>query len=486
MTEMMINIKFPDSSNPRGIRLISIPSSSFTAYVIPRKLIKDVQQIDGIDNPGIYFLMTQRADGFYIYAGQARNGINRLNNHNVSKEFWDNAIMFLGSNDVFTLDVISGLEKLAIEHLNDNNSCHLENRVVPAFQIPENIRNIISELYSQISFVLSYVTGKELLYAHTSYVPESVNVQENKNAENEKAIDSSEQKTGSIISKPDPADYEYVINTPERNGYMKIDLSSYVVIAGSVVNMESPIASDFMNKKRNAQMKRGNIVNREGKFYLIRDMEFSSPGEAASFVLGGKQNGQNSWINNITGISLYEERHGKIRRAITSLPQNDDIYLQDPSVTGIQEFIKDHEIGNTLTEDTFNSYISFARERGFDEVTKTKFSQVLKQLLPVTVKKVWYKNRTVSKYVVLGPIQAKIINEVSAFEDTYNIKNAFTKDAYKDYLAFAKQNNYEQISLSMFTRAIKQIAPVAVKKVRVKNKILDMYVAVDQLENVSQ
>ena len=139
-----------------------------------------------------------------------------------------------------------------------------------------------------------------------------------------------------------------------------------------------------------------------------------------------------------------------------------------------------------LTEDTFNSYISFARERGFEEVTKTKFSQVLKQLLPVTVKKVWYKNRTVSKYVVLGPIQAKIINEVSAFKDTYNIKNAFTKDAYKDYLTFAKQNNYEQISLSMFTKAIKQIIPVAVKKVRVKNKILDMYVAVDQLENVSQ
>ena len=93
MAEMMINIKFPGSSNPRGIRLISIPSSSFTAYVIPRKLTKDVQQINGIDNPGIYFLMTQRADGFYIYAGQARNGIKRLNNHNVSKEFWDNAII---------------------------------------------------------------------------------------------------------------------------------------------------------------------------------------------------------------------------------------------------------------------------------------------------------------------------------------------------------------------------------------------------------
>ena len=399
MAEMMINIKFPGSSNPRGIRLISIPSSSFMAYVIPRKLTKDVQQINGIDNPGIYFLMTQRADGFYIYAGQARNGIKRLNNHNVSKEFWDNAIMFLGPNDVFTLDVISGLEKLAIEHLNDNNSCYLENRVVPAFQIPENMRNIISELYSQISFILSYVTGKELLYAHTSYVPESVNIKENNNAEKEKPIDSSEQKTGSIISKPDPANYEYVINTHERNGYMKISLSSYVVIAGSVVNMESPIASDYMNKKRNAQMKRGNIVNCEGKFYLIKDMAFSSPGEAASFVLGGQQNGQISWINNITGISLYEERHTKIRRVTRSLLQNDDIYFQDPTVAGIKEFIKDHEIGNTLTRDTFNSYISFARERGFEEVTKTKFTRVIKQIIPVTVKKVRVKNKILAMYV---------------------------------------------------------------------------------------
>ena len=104
------------NGQPDGIRSIRRNLSTMTTYVIPRPLLSEAKSISGITRPGIYYLINESDDNriAQIYIGQTRNGINRLDDHNRSKDFWNKAIMFLAESKTFTLDMISGLEKFAI------------------------------------------------------------------------------------------------------------------------------------------------------------------------------------------------------------------------------------------------------------------------------------------------------------------------------------------------------------------------------------
>lgn len=56
-----------------------------------------------------------------LYIGQTRNGISRLDDHNAKKDFLNKAIRFLADSDHFTLNILSGLEKIAIQKALDAN-----------------------------------------------------------------------------------------------------------------------------------------------------------------------------------------------------------------------------------------------------------------------------------------------------------------------------------------------------------------------------
>ena len=83
------------NGQPDGIRSIRRNLSTMTTYVIPRPLLSEAKSISGITRPGIYYLINESDDNriAQIYIGQTRNGINRLDDHNRSKDFWNKAIM---------------------------------------------------------------------------------------------------------------------------------------------------------------------------------------------------------------------------------------------------------------------------------------------------------------------------------------------------------------------------------------------------------
>ena len=104
------------NGEPDGIRIYMRHLSTIKAFVVPRQYLSESKTLSGANNPGVYFLINDETGALtQIYIGQTRNGTSRLDDHNLKKDFWNKAILFLAGSDHFTLNIISGLEKYAIK-----------------------------------------------------------------------------------------------------------------------------------------------------------------------------------------------------------------------------------------------------------------------------------------------------------------------------------------------------------------------------------
>lgn len=253
------------NGQPDGIRSIRRNLSTMTVYVIPRPLLAEAKSISGINRPGIYYLINESDDSkiAQIYIGQTRNGIARLDDHNRSKDFWNKAIMFLAESKTFTLDMISGLEKFAIQKAQESKRYTVENTVVPKYEIDEYDMASVEEIYDEIQFIMG-TQGYKMDDAKAS------------------------------LNEAD------ILHTT-RNGieaFGVYDGEKFEVLEGSGVSPEiKNSAPDRVKILRQTAANNGDI-QQEGKIYrLKKSMSFSSPSYAASFVLGSSANGWIEWKN---------------------------------------------------------------------------------------------------------------------------------------------------------------------------------------------
>ncbi len=253
------------NGQPDGIRSIRRNLSTMTVYVIPRPLLAEAKSISGINRPGIYYLINESDDSkiAQIYIGQTRNGIARLDDHNRSKDFWNKAIMFLAESKTFTLDMISGLEKFAIQKAQESKRYTVENTVVPKYEIDEYDIASVEEIYDEIQFIMG-TQGYKMDDAKAS------------------------------LNEAD------ILHTT-RNGieaFGVYDGEKFEVLEGSGVSAEiKNSAPDRVKILRKTASDTGDI-QQEGKICrLKKSMSFTSPSYAASFVLGASANGWIEWKN---------------------------------------------------------------------------------------------------------------------------------------------------------------------------------------------
>lgn len=248
------------NGQPDEIRSIRKTLSTMTTYLIPRSLLSDAKKIKGINNPGIYYLINEDENNkiAQIYIGQTRNGIERLDDHNRKKDFWNKAIMFLGDQKTFTLDTISGLEEYAIEKANASKRYKVENTIQPSYQIDEYDLPSIEEVYEEIEFIMA-----TLGYSMVNAVENS----------GEQLVTS---KNGIV-------------------GLAKYSGEDFVVLEGSQIDLSRKALSDKIECQRRKMLKENQISEENGKYYLDISVSFSSPSAGAAFVLGGSQNGWIEW-----------------------------------------------------------------------------------------------------------------------------------------------------------------------------------------------
>ena len=240
------------NGQPDGIRSIRRNLSTMTTYVIPRPLLSEAKNISGITRPGIYYLINE--------SGQTRNGINRLDDHNRSKDFWNKAIMFLAESKTFTLDMISGLEKFAIMKAQESKRYKVENSVVPKYEIDEYDLVAVEEVYDEIQFIMA---------------TQGYKMDDAKRTINE----------------------ERILHT-SRNGIAACgmyDGEKFEVLDGSEINMDKPAHLLSYNRLRDELLSKQSIVKAGEKYILNVTLDFNTPSGASNFVLGGSTNGWIEW-----------------------------------------------------------------------------------------------------------------------------------------------------------------------------------------------
>ena len=194
-----------------------------------------------------------------IYIGQTRNGISRLDDHNSKKDFWNKAILFLADSQHFTLNIISGLEKYAIQKAIDANRYQVDNKAVPKYQISEYDLPQVEEIYEEIEFIMGTLGFR--------------------------MNDSSSQSSQEIF-------------TTSRRGIVAKGVysgESFDVLPGSEIDLNKAVNIESYNAKRQECLKDGTITETDGKYFLTKIVSFRTPSGASDFVLGGSTNGWVEW-----------------------------------------------------------------------------------------------------------------------------------------------------------------------------------------------
>lgn len=249
------------NGEPEGIRIYIRHLSTIKAFVIPRIFLNEAKKLTGVDNPGVYFLINDDTGSLSkIYIGQTRNGISRLDDHNAKKDFWNKAILFLADSQHFTLNIISGLEKYAIQKAIDANRYQVDNKAVPKYKISEYDEPLVEEIYEEIEFIMATLGFR---------------------------------MNGSTAQQNQP-----VFTTSRRGvvGRGTYSGESFDVLPGSEIDMLKAVRIESYNAKRQEYINDGTIVQKEdGKYYLTKIITFKTPSGASDFVLGGSTNGWAEW-----------------------------------------------------------------------------------------------------------------------------------------------------------------------------------------------
>lgn len=273
----LMQIIFHDGK-PDGVRTYMKRLSPMKAYVVPRPCLTDAKNITGINNPGIYFLINDTGGNLTeIYIGQTRKGLERMNDHKSHKGFWNKAVLFLGDAEHFTLNIISGLEKYAIQKAQESNRYTLFNKVDPQYQITEYDLPLIISIYEDIEFIMAALGYKM-----------------------DMGISGSTSKG--------------VFTTARRGitAFGKYNGETFDVLPDSEIDYEHTVNLESYNKLRARLLNEGAVVKKGGKYYLTKIVSFKSPSGASDFVLGGSTNGWTEWKRDGKTLSeIYRTKTGK-------------------------------------------------------------------------------------------------------------------------------------------------------------------------------
>src|SRR4051812_7120472 len=105
-------------------------------YVIPRDRWGEVKGRSELARPGVYILSGYETDELgnerpVAYIGQTDNLRARIDGHDLKKDFWESAVLFLSANDGLNRAHTTWLEWELIQRASKAKRCRLENRAEP-------------------------------------------------------------------------------------------------------------------------------------------------------------------------------------------------------------------------------------------------------------------------------------------------------------------------------------------------------------------
>lgn len=262
-----IQIFLPDGS-PRSVKIAEITNRVVKAVLVPRNKLDYISTRNELNNVGIYFLFGESADKAkpIVYIGEAEDCLDRLKQHNRTKEFWNYAVVMVSKINAFTKSHAKYLEHIAIDQAKESNRYETENLTAPSKPfVTESMEADLLDSFDTIKILLStlgfpvydkigkeQITSKELLFL---------------NGRNVKA-------EGDLID------------------------DGFVVFKGSQAKKETvPSCHEYLINLRQKLLQNEIIIEKNGIFEFAQDYVFNSPSTAGGVVLGRSTNGWIKWKN---------------------------------------------------------------------------------------------------------------------------------------------------------------------------------------------
>jgi hypothetical protein len=253
--------------DPNGRMSCELSNWSGKAYKIPRIKIKDCIDRNDLSSTGVYLLFGKDDDGKdQVYIGEAESILKRLNQQLTSKDFWNEAIVFISKDENLNKAHIKYLENRLHDIAKVANRYKVDNSIVPTqSSISESDRAEMEEFIEYIKMLVNTL-GHKVFDEKREFKPK--HKQESFFAKGVRGADGQGEPTsdGFVVFKGSKA-------------------------AGVTVTSMTPNFVALREKLINE----GVLISKGEFLEFPEDYIFSSPSTAASIVLGRNANGLVEW-----------------------------------------------------------------------------------------------------------------------------------------------------------------------------------------------
>lgn len=253
--------------DPNGRMSCELSNWSGKAYKIPRIKIKDCTDREDLISTGVYLLFGKDDDGKdQVYIGEAESILKRLNQQLTSKDFWNEAIVFISKDENLNKAHIKYLENRLHDIAKAANRYKLDNSIIPTqSSISESDRAEMEEFIEYIKMLVNTL-GHKVFDEKREFKP-------------------MQKQEAFFIKAARGAEGQ---GEPTSDGFVVFKGSK---AAGSTV---ISMTSNFVTLRQKL-IGEGVLVHKGEYLEFPEDYIFSSPSTAASIVLGRNANGLTEW-----------------------------------------------------------------------------------------------------------------------------------------------------------------------------------------------
>ena len=272
-----IKIYLPDGQ-PDGVKVVEKLGWTGRALQVPRPQWADRRARDEFGRPGVYVLTGPRDDGgalAEVYVGEGETPRRRIDDHQSNKPFWTHVTLFTSSDDNLNKAHLRYLESRLIVLATAAGRARLDNGTAPS--APP-----LAE--PEIAYAEQFLRNMLLIYPIVGIDAFDVPVRDD------------HAETADLLH----------ISGPSCEGTGRETSGGFTVYAGSCGRRAlAPSTANAVIVLRRDLEENGIVVADGESVRVTRDFEFSSPSQAAAFLLARPANGREEWRDG-SGASLND------------------------------------------------------------------------------------------------------------------------------------------------------------------------------------